>query len=597
MADSSASGTPTGAADSESNTEKRHADVHNFILARVDKALSEGLDPSALRTRFPPEPNGFLHLGHAKSICLNYSVAERGDGAAMNLRFDDTNPEKEEQTYIDAIREDVLWLLNEDGKAKQLADLPSFGVERFASSYFEEIYQAARQLINKGLAFVCSLTPEEMTQTRGTLTSPGQNSPYRDRSVEENVKLFEAMRNGEFEDGQHTLRAKIDMASPNINMRDPILYRIRRTEHHQTGAIWPIFPMYDFTHPISDALEGISHSLCTLEFEDHRPLYDWVMREVDFATLGAPDVPALPVQIEFARLNLNYTVLSKRKLKRLVDENIVNGWADPRMPTIAGMRARGFTAKALNHFCRMIGVTRSDAVVDVSTLEFAVREDLNERAPRAMCVQDPLKVIITNYPEGQTETLDAARHPQNPDFGTRTVPFSREIYIEADDFREEANKKFKRLVLGKEVRLRNAYVIRCVDCVKDAAGKITELHCEYDDKTLGRDPEDRKVKGVIHWVSAAHAVPLTLHLYDRLFSEPLPEANKDVDFLEGLNPNSLQIVEGALGEASLAQDGGGFPLQFERTGYFIAAGPQAPGVYYRTVALRDTWAGGADDNG
>lgn len=597
MADSSASGTPTGAADSESNTEKRHADVHNFILARVDKALSEGLDPSALRTRFPPEPNGFLHLGHAKSICLNYSVAERGDGATMNLRFDDTNPEKEEQTYIDAIREDVLWLLNEDGKAKQLADLPSFGVERFASSYFEEIYQAARQLINKGLAFVCSLTPEEMTQTRGTLTSPGQNSPYRDRSVEENVKLFEAMRNGKFEDGQHTLRAKIDMASPNINMRDPILYRIRRTEHHQTGAIWPIFPMYDFTHPISDALEGISHSLCTLEFEDHRPLYDWVMREVDFATLGAPDVPALPVQIEFARLNLNYTVLSKRKLKRLVDENIVNGWADPRMPTIAGMRARGFTAKALNHFCRMIGVTRSDAVVDVSTLEFAVREDLNERAPRAMCVQDPLKVIITNYPEGQTETLDAARHPQNPDFGTRTVPFSREIYIEADDFREEANKKFKRLVLGKEVRLRNAYVIRCVDCVKDAAGKITELHCEYDDKTLGRDPEDRKVKGVIHWVSAAHAVPLTLHLYDRLFSEPLPEANKDVDFLEGLNPNSLQIVEGALGEASLAQDGGDFPLQFERTGYFIAAGPQAPGVYYRTVALRDTWAGGADDNG
>ncbi|WP_416399248.1 glutamine--tRNA ligase/YqeY domain fusion protein [Allohahella sp. A8] len=597
MADSSASGTPTGAADSESNTEKRHADVHNFILARVDKALSEGLDPSALRTRFPPEPNGFLHLGHAKSICLNYSVAERGDGATMNLRFDDTNPEKEEQTYIDAIREDVLWLLNEDGKAKQLTDLPSFGVERFASSYFEEIYQAARQLINKGLAFVCSLTPEEMTQTRGTLTSPGQNSPYRDRSVEENVKLFEAMRNGEFEDGQHTLRAKIDMASPNINMRDPILYRIRRTEHHQTGAIWPIFPMYDFTHPISDALEGISHSLCTLEFEDHRPLYDWVMREVDFATLGAPDVPALPVQIEFARLNLNYTVLSKRKLKRLVDENIVNGWADPRMPTIAGMRARGFTAKALNHFCRMIGVTRSDAVVDVSTLEFAVREDLNERAPRAMCVQDPLKVIITNYPEGQTETLDAARHPQNPDFGARTVPFSREIYIEADDFREEANKKFKRLVLGKEVRLRNAYVIRCVDCVKDAAGKITELHCEYDDKTLGRDPEDRKVKGVIHWVSAAHAVPLTLHLYDRLFSEPLPEANKDVDFLEGLNPNSLQVVEGALGEASLAQDGGGFPLQFERTGYFIAAGPQAPGVYYRTVALRDTWAGGADDNG
>ncbi|GAA3951770.1 glutamine--tRNA ligase/YqeY domain fusion protein [Allohahella marinimesophila] len=597
MADSNASGTPTGESGSESSNEKRHTDVHNFILARVDKALSEGLAPSALRTRFPPEPNGFLHLGHAKSICLNYSVAERGDGATMNLRFDDTNPEKEEQTYIDAIREDVLWLLNEDASAKQLDDLPSFGVERFASSYFEEIYQAARQLVNKGLAFVCSLTPEEMTQTRGTLTAPGQNSPYRERSVEENMQLLEAMRNGEFDDGQHTLRAKIDMASPNINMRDPILYRIRRTEHHQTGAIWPIFPMYDFTHPISDALEGISHSLCTLEFEDHRPLYDWVMREVDFEALGAPDVPALPVQIEFARLNLNYTVLSKRKLKRLVDEEIVNGWADPRMPTIAGMRARGFTAKALNHFCRMIGVTRSDAVVDVSTLEFAVREDLNERAPRAMCVQAPLKVVITNYPEDREEMLDAARHPQNPDFGTRAVPFSREIYIEADDFREEANKKFKRLVLGKEVRLRNAYVIRCVDCIKDASGKIVELHCEYDDKTLGRDPEDRKVKGVIHWVSAAHAVPLTLHLYDRLFSEPLPEANKEIDFLEGLNPNSLQIVEGALGEASLAQDGGGFPLQFERTGYFIAAGPQSPGVYYRTVPLRDTWAGGADDNG
>ncbi|WLQ15289.1 glutamine--tRNA ligase/YqeY domain fusion protein [Hahella aquimaris] len=546
----------------------------NFITQIIDKDLAANKHGGKVHTRFPPEPNGYLHIGHAKSICLNFGVAETYANGRCNLRFDDTNPEKESQEYIDSIATDVKWL----------------GCEweepiRHASSYFDQLFEYAIELINKGKAYVCSLTPEEMTAYRGSLKEPGKPSPYRDRSVEENLDLFHRMAKGEFADGAHVLRAKIDMASPNINMRDPILYRIRRAHHHQTGDKWCVYPMYDYTHPISDALEGITHSLCTLEFEDHRPLYDWVLDNIS--------IDCHPQQIEFARLNLNYTVTSKRKLKKLVDEKYVEGWDDPRMPTLAGLRRRGYTPRSIRSFCNAIGVTRSEGVVDVAMLEFAIREDLNERAPRAMCVLHPLRVVITNYPEGQVEELVAPAHPQNESMGTRTVPFAKEIYIDQEDFRESANKHFKRLVLGKEVRLRNAYVIRCDEVIKNEAGEPVELRCVYDPDTLGKDPEGRKVKGVIHWVAADQAVDVEVRLYDRLFNHESPDAQKEVEFTEFLNPDSLVVLSGAKAEASLSQANSEIPYQFEREGYFYLdpiKAAQGRLVFNRTVTLRDTWA-------
>ncbi|MBU6954329.1 glutamine--tRNA ligase/YqeY domain fusion protein [Hahella sp. HN01] len=546
----------------------------NFITQIIDKDLAANKHGGKVHTRFPPEPNGYLHIGHAKSICLNFGVAETYANGRCNLRFDDTNPEKESQEYIDSIATDVKWLGCEWEEPV-----------RHASSYFDQLFEYAIELINNGKAYVCSLTPDEMTAYRGSLKEPGKPSPYRDRSVEENLDLFHRMAKGEFADGAHVLRAKIDMASPNINMRDPILYRIRRAHHHQTGDKWCVYPMYDYTHPISDALEGITHSLCTLEFEDHRPLYDWVLDNIS--------IDCHPQQIEFARLNLNYTVTSKRKLKKLVDEKYVEGWDDPRMPTLAGLRRRGYTPRSIRSFCNAIGVTRSEGVVDVAMLEFAIREDLNERAPRAMCVLHPLKVVITNYPEGQVEELVAPAHPQNESMGTRTVPFAREIYIDQEDFRESANKHFKRLVLGKEVRLRNAYVIRCDEVIKNEAGEPIELRCVYDADTLGKDPEGRKVKGVIHWVAADQAVDVEVRLYDRLFNHESPDAQKEVEFTEFLNPESLVVLSGAKAEASLRQAGSEVPYQFEREGYFYLdpiKAAQGELVFNRTVTLRDTWA-------
>ncbi|MBK8973036.1 MAG: glutamine--tRNA ligase/YqeY domain fusion protein [Hahellaceae bacterium] len=553
----------------------------NFITQIIDKDLEANQHDGKIVTRFPPEPNGFLHVGHAKSICLNFGIAEFYAGAACNLRFDDTNPEKESQDFIDAIQRDVEWL---GGKWA--------GPVRYASAYFDQIHAFALELIQKGKAYVCSLTAEEMTATRGTLKSPGTNSPYRERSVADNLDLFERMRQGEFAEGTHVLRAKIDMASPNINLRDPILYRIRHAHHHQTGEKWCIYPMYDFTHPISDALEGITHSLCTLEFEDHRPLYDWVLDNITIA--------CHPRQIEFARLNLNFTVTSKRKLKQLVDQALVDGWDDPRMPTLAGMRRRGYTPRSIRNFCNAIGVTRSEGVVDVAMLEFAIREDLNERAPRAMGVLKPLRVVITNYPEGQVEQLLAPNHPQRPELGSREIPFSREVFIDVEDFREEANKHFKRLILGKEVRLRNGYVIRCDEVIKTADGAIDHLLCSYDPETLGKDPEGRKVKGVIHWVSAVHAIDAEVHLYDRLFNHESPDGNREEDFTAHLNPHSLCVIADAKLEASLASPQAELPYQFEREGYFFFDPVRSAGgkpVFNRTVTLRDTWAkveGGQD---
>ncbi|RMF18322.1 MAG: glutamine--tRNA ligase/YqeY domain fusion protein [Gammaproteobacteria bacterium] len=545
----------------------------NFITQIIDADLAEGRH-SRIVTRFPPEPNGFLHIGHAKSICLNFGIAERYDNAVCNLRFDDTNPEKEELDYVRAIEEDVRWLGFEWN-----------GPVRYASQYFQVIYEAALELIRKGLAYVCQLTPEQMAEYRGTLKEPGRESPYRNRSVEENLDLFERMKRGEFKDGEAVLRARIDMASPNINLRDPILYRVRHATHHQTGDAWCIYPMYDFTHPISDALEEITHSLCTLEFEDHRPLYDWVVNNVT--------LPAKPRQIEFARLNINYTVTSKRKLKQLVDEGHVAGWDDPRMPTLAGLRRRGYTPRAIRSFCNAIGVTRSEGIVDMAMLEHAIREDLNENAPRAMCVMRPLKVVITNLPEDHLEEVEAPVHPQYPERGTRTLPFTREVYIDADDFRESANKKFKRLVLGKSVRLRNAYVITCHEVIKNEAGEPVELRCTYDPDTLGKDPKEGKVKGVIHWVSAARSLPVEVRLYDRLFNHPAPDADKEVSFIEHLNPESLVVVREARAESGLEQARCGQPYQFEREGYFVRdpePGPDGRIVFNRTVTLRDSWA-------
>lgn len=547
--------------------------ANNFLRNLIAEQIESGEHQGEVVTRFPPEPNGYLHIGHAKSICLNFGLAEHF-GGRCRLRFDDTNPEKENQEYIDSIMEDVRWLGFEwDGDV------------RYTSDYFDTLHGYAVDLINAGLAYVDDQTAEQARQNRGTLTEPGTNSPFRDRSPEENLALFEKMRAGELEEGSCALRAKIDMASGNMNMRDPILYRIRKAAHHQTGGKWCIYPSYDFAHGQSDALEGVTHSICTLEFEDHRPLYNWLIEHLP--------VPATPTQYEFGRLNLNYTVTSKRKLKQLVDEGVVDGWGDPRMPTISGIRRRGYTPNAIRKFCDMVGVSRSDGVVDAGMLEYAVRDDLNENAPRAMCVLDPLKVIITNYPKDQVEQLSAPGHPNRDDMAERTLPFTQELWIEREDFREEANKKYKRLVLGKRVRLRNAYVLQAEDVVKDAQGNITEVHCTYDPDTLGDNPADGiKPKGVIHWVSASHGKQATVRLYDRLFAAEHPGRGEQ-DFLQQLNPNSLEVREGCWIEPGLADVAPEQCLQFERTGYFVADrydhSSEQP-VFNRTVELRDTWA-------
>ena len=550
-------------------SEEKNKPTTNFIRQIIDNDLATGKHQT-VHTRFPPEPNGYLHIGHAKSIVLNFGISEDYPGSC-NLRFDDTNPAKEEEEFVEAIKEDVHWL----GYTWQ--DL------RFASDYFEQLYGYAIELIRAGKAFVCDLTPEEVRDYRGTLTDPGRESPYRSRPIEENLALFQRMRAGEFEDGSRTLRAKIDMASPNINMRDPTIYRIRHgLIHHQTGAEWCIYPMYDYTHPISDAIEGITHSLCTLEFEDHRPLYDWVLDNIS--------IECHPRQIEFSRLNLEYTVMSKRLLTELVQEGRVHGWADPRMPTIAGLRRRGYTPESIRRFCEAVGVTKSEGTVEMSMLENSIRTHLDAVAPRRMAVIDPLKLVISNYPEERTESVQANNHPKDESMGKRTIQLTREVYIDRADFREQANKKYKRLVLGGEVRLRNAYVIRCDEAVKDADGKIVELRCSYDPDTLGKNPAGRKVRGVIHWVSATLGKRVQVRLYDRLFKSAEP--GKGGDFHDDLNPESLRVVEDCVVEPALAEAQGDERYQFEREGYFcldsVDSRPDAL-VFNRIVSLRDSW--------
>ncbi|WP_237385966.1 glutamine--tRNA ligase [Xenorhabdus sp. Sc-CR9] len=541
----------------------------NFIRQIIDEDLATGKHTS-VHTRFPPEPNGYLHIGHAKSICLNFGIAQDYQGQC-NLRFDDTNPVKEDIEYVESIKTDVQWL-----------GFQWSGNIRYSSDYFDTLYQYAIELINKGLAYVDELSADEIREYRGTLKQPGKNSPYRDRSVEENFALFEKMRAGEFGEGKACLRAKIDMASPFIVMRDPVIYRIKFAEHHQSGNKWCIYPMYDFTHCISDALEEITHSICTLEFQDNRRLYDWVLDNIT--------IDCHPRQYEFSRLNLEYAVMSKRKLNQLVTENIVDGWDDPRMPTISGLRRRGYTAASIREFCRRIGVTKQDNNVEMASLESCIRDDLNENAPRAMAVLDPVKLVIENMPEGEV-ILTMPNHPNKPEMGSREVPFSRELYIDRADFREEANRQYKRLVLGKEVRLRNAYVIQAERVEKDAEGNITTIYCRYDEQTLNKDPADgRKVKGVIHWVSSSHGIPAEFYLYDRLFSVPNPGAEDD--FLSTINSESLVIRKGFV-EPGLASALPEKTYQFEREGYFCADSRLSSAdrlVFNRTVGLRDTWA-------
>lgn len=545
----------------------------DFIRQIIADDLRTGKHAGTV-TRFPPEPNGYLHIGHAKSICLNFGIAEETNGVC-NLRFDDTNPSKEDIAYVRSIQEDVEWLGYKWG-----------GKVRYASDYFHELYDFAVELIKRGKAYVCQLSPEEMREYRGTLTSPGKESPYRNRSVEENLQLFEQMKHGDLKEGSHVLRAKIDMTSPNLNMRDPVIYRIMDAHHHRTGSTWKIYPMYDYTHCLSDMLEGITHSLCTLEFEDHRPLYDWV--------LDTLNTPCHPQQIEFARLNLTYTVMSKRKLLKMVEGNYVEGWDDPRMLTISGLRRRGYTPESIRSFCKTIGIGKSESRIDMGVLENEIRNDLNVIAPRRMCVLDPVKLIIDNYPENQLEEVVGKNHPQNPDMGERTLPFGREIYIERNDFMEDPPKKYFRLGPGREVRLRYGYLIQYVShTTNETTGEITEIHCTYDPETKGGSaPDGRKVKGTIHWVAAQTAVPVTVRLFDRLFNVEDPEADKDIDFLEHLNPESKIILTEAMAEPSLSAAAAGEPLQFERHGYFCAdtidSTPGAP-VFNRTATLRDSW--------
>ena len=547
----------------------------DFIREIVAADLASGKHASTV-TRFPPEPNGYLHIGHAKSICLNFGISIENEGGVCHLRFDDTNPAKEDVEYVDSIKEDVQWLGFDWGKNIY-----------FASDYFEKLYGFAVELIQSGKAFVCELTLDEIAGHRGTPTKPGTNSPYRDRSPGENLELLQRMRDGEFADGTRVLRAKIDMASPNLHMRDPVLYRIRKTLHHRTGNKWCLYPMYDFTHCLSDSIEGITHSLCTLEFEVHRPLYDWVLDNVA--------IDSRPRQIEFARLSLTYTVLSKRKLLTLVEEGRVNGWDDPRMPTVSGLRRRGYTPASIRSFCKTIGITKFNSLTDVALLEHSIRQDLNDTTPRRMAVLRPLKVVITNFDEDKVEELEAANHPKDPEAGTRSVPFTREIYVERDDFMEEPPRKFFRLGPGREVRLRFAYFITCNEVIKNAAGEVTELHCTYDPETHGGSaPDGRKVKGTIHWVSASHAFEAQVRLYDRLFT--VEDPNKEDDgktYLDHLNAEALEVIADAKLEPGLAKAEPGERFQFERLGYFCAdAGDSQAGkpVFNRTVTLRDAWA-------
>lgn len=548
----------------------------NFIEEIIEKDLAAGKNESRVHTRFPPEPNGYLHIGHAKSICLNFGLAERYNGLC-NLRFDDTNPEKEEQEYVDSITEDVRWLGFEwDGEA------------RYASDYFDQLYEWTEQLIREGKAYVDDQPQELISTQRGTPTRPGIESPFRTRSVEENLDLFRRMKAGEFPNGSRVLRARIDMASPNMHMRDPVLYRILHREHHRTGNKWCIYPMYDWAHGQSDYLEGITHSICTLEFEIHRPLYDWFLDQLVEA--GA----YRPRQIEFARLNLSYTVMSKRKLLQMVQEKHVKGWDDPRMPTISGLRRRGYTPASIRRFADLVGVAKRDNVIDMALLEFAVREDLNKKASRVMAVLDPIKVVITNFPEGKVEMLDTTNNPEDETMGSRQIPFSRELWIERDDFMEDPPRKYFRLSPGNEVRLKSAYIIRCDEVVHDAEGNIAELHCTYDSQTLSGNPVDRKVKGTIHWVSAAHAIDAEVRLYDRLFTDPDPDGHKDKPFLEFLNPDSLQVITNAKLEPGLEALLPGDAVQFVRLGYFSVDpdSNEEKKVFNRTATLKETWKNG-----
>lgn len=544
----------------------------DFVREIINEHNRTGRFEGRVHTRFPPEPNGYLHIGHAKSICLNFGIAQEY-GGKCNLRFDDTNPSKEDIEYVESIMEDVHWL-GFDWEDRLF----------YASDYFDQLYQWAIQLIRAGKAYVCDLTGDQIREYRGTLTQPGKNSPYRDRSIEENLDLFERMKAGEFPDGSRTLRAKIDMAHPNLNMRDPVMYRILRATHHRTGDKWCIYAMYDWAHGQSDSIEGITHSICTLEFENHRPLYDWFVENLGIYH---------PQQIEFARLNLTYTVMSKRKLLQLVKDGLVRGWDDPRMPTICGMRRRGYTPEAIRNFCARIGVAKMDSTIDLQLLEYCIREDLNKRAARVMGVLRPLRVVIDNYPEGQVEMMEAVNNPEDPAMGTRTVPFSRVLYIEQDDFREVPPKKYYRLAPGQEVRLRYAYLVRCVDVVKDRSGEVVELHCTYDPETRGGNtPDGRKVKGTIHWLSAEHALSAEVRLYDTLFTKPNPEdVEQGQDFTANLNPNSLEVVN-CFVEPSLATAKPADRFQFERLGYFSVDpdSTQKKLVFNRTVTLRDTWA-------
>ncbi len=547
----------------------------DFIREIVTSDLASGKHTSTV-TRFPPEPNGYLHIGHAKSICLNFGIAIENEGGICHLRFDDTNPVKEDVEYVESIKEDVQWLGFDWGKNLF-----------YASDYFEKLYGFAVELIQANRAFVCELSLDEIAEHRGTPTDPGRNSPYRDRTPEENLDLFQRMREGEFADGTRVLRAKIDMASPNLHMRDPVLYRIRKTPHHRTGSKWCLYPMYDFTHCLSDSIEGVTHSLCTLEFEVHRPLYDWVLDNVS--------INCRPRQIEFARLNLTYNVLSKRRLLTLVEEGHVNGWDDPRMPTLSGLRRRGCTPAGIRTFCKTVGMTKFNSLTDVALLEHSIRQDLNDTSPRRMAVLRPLKVVITNFDEDRVEEFEAANHPKDPDAGTRLVPFSRVIYVERDDFMDEPPPKFHRLGPGREVRLRCAYFITCNEVIRNTAGEVTELHCTYDSETRGGNaPDGRKVKGTIHWVSAIHAHQAEVRLYDRLFTVEDPNREEDgKTYLDYINPNSLEVIQEARLEPVLAKAESGQPFQFERLGYFCAdTGDSRPGrpVFNRTVTLRDAWA-------
>ena len=560
----------------------------NFVRTAISKDISSGKHSGRVLTRFPPEPNGYLHIGHAKSVCLNFSLAMENDGVC-NLRFDDTNPEKESQEYVDAIKENIKWL-----------GFKWNGDVRYSSNYFDHLYNLATQLIQNGKAFVCSLTAEQSREFRGTLTEPGKQSPDRNRSIQENLNLFGRMRNGEFPDGAYTLRAKIDMESPNINMRDPIIYRIRHVSHHQTGDKWCIYPTYDFTHCISDAIENVTHSLCTLEFEDHRPLYDWILNNLKLdslrviSDLSESDMNfVLPQQIEFAKLKLNYTIMGKRKLKEMVEEGLVDGWDDPRLPTLAGMRRRGFTARSIRNFCEIVGVSRSEGTVDLSMLEHCVREDLDQNASRVMCVLNPMKITIKNIKAGEVEKLSLQKHPKNESMGTRIVPFTREIYIDKSDFEENPKPGFKRLVLGGEVRLRGSYVIKCEEIVRDTGGEIIQLICSADRETLGRRPEGRKVKGVIHWVSADYGQEATLMLYDRLFMAENPEAKEITDYKTFLNPESLSVMKNCVIEPSALDNEGKRHFQFEREGYFILdteGESEGKAIFNRTITLRDSWS-------